>query len=66
MKKILRKVIGMAIIFGIAMIWVIQNYSSNISSMLTSSSLNVSNTKIEWGVKRGKDHVQPDLRKNKY
>ena len=66
MKKILRKVIGMAIIFGVATIWVIQNYSPNRSSMLASSNFTVSNTKIEWGVKRGENHAQPELRKNQY
>ncbi len=41
------------------------NIQENSNSMLTSGSV-VSSTKIGWGVKREKDHKQPDLRKNKY
>lgn len=34
---------------------------SNNSTLQTSGSLELSNTKIEWGIKRAKNHDQPDL-----
>lgn len=35
--------------------------NANKKTMQTSSSSLVSNKKIEWGIKRGKNHQQPDL-----
>lgn len=40
---------------------IFSNVSNNIESVQTSGRLELSNTKIEWGIKREKDHVQPDL-----
>ena len=34
---------------------------TNNKTLETSSGNTVSNKKIEWGIKRGKDHAQPDL-----
>ena len=34
---------------------------SNNNTIQTSGSLELSNTKIEWGIKRAKNHEQPDL-----
>lgn len=34
---------------------------TNNETVETSSGTTVSNKKIEWGIKRGKDHAQPDL-----
>lgn len=36
-------------------------FKSNDSSVQTSGSLELSNRKIEWGIKRGDNHDQPDL-----
>ena len=42
------------------------NYEKNKATVLTSGNLELSRSKIEWGIKREKDHKQPDLgKKNK-
>ena len=39
----------------------IAKIDSNNNTIQTSGSLELSNTKIEWGIKRAKNHEQPDL-----
>ena len=39
------------------------NISNNIATIQTSGDLELSNTKIEWGIKRGNNNEQPDLGK---
>jgi len=50
----------LALFFMIMSIFYADN-SKNTVSVQTSGSLELSNTKIEWGIKRGKNHEQPDL-----
>lgn len=67
LKKILKKVSGLILVLVAITIFGIYSYNiqENSNSMLTSGSV-VSATKIGWGVKREKDHKQPDLRQDKY
>ena len=52
---------GILAIFLLLWSVIFSNLSNNIESVQTSGRLELSNTKIEWGIKREKDHVQPDL-----
>lgn len=65
MRRIIRKLSGLILVFVAISILAIYSYDKEEDSILTSSST-LSNAKIGWGVKREKDHRQPDLRKDKY
>ena len=58
MTRIIKKLSGLVFILMLMTVWAI--YSYNDTSILTSASSN-SNKKINWGIKRGKNHEQPDL-----
>ena len=51
------------IIGSIAIILIISIFYSDNNTIQTSSTINLSNTKIEWGIKRSDNHMQPDLGK---
>ena len=58
MTRIINKLSGLVFILMLITVWAI--YSYNDTSILTSVS-SISNKKINWGIKRGKNHEQPDL-----
>lgn len=58
MTRIIKKLSGLVFILMLITVWAI--YSYNDTSILTSAS-SISNKKINWGIKRGKNHEQPDL-----
>lgn len=58
MTRIIKKLSGLVFILMLITVWAI--YSYNDTSILTSVS-SISNKKINWGIKRGKNHEQPDL-----
>lgn len=58
MTRIIKKLSRLVFILMLITVWAI--YSYNDTSILTSVS-SISNKKINWGIKRGKNHEQPDL-----
>ncbi len=62
MKSIIKKLSSLALILLAILIFGVYSYEMDNSSVLTSSEM-LSNTKIGWGVKRAKDHTQPELGK---
>lgn len=58
MTRIIKKLSGLVFILMLITVWAI--YSYNDTSILTSAN-SISNKKINWGIKRGKNHEQPDL-----
>ena len=62
LKKIIKDISGIILVLVAAIIWLYYNQDTNSASVFANSNI-VSGTKIEWGVKREKDHKQPDLGK---
>ena len=60
-KKIIISILSLILLFGISVL-LTQNIKEK-SSVQTGTSVSLSNSKIEWGIKREKDHKQPDLGK---
>ena len=60
MKKIIKKVSGLALVLAAITVWGFYSYEN--PTMQTSSST-ISNQKIGWGIKRNDNHEQPDLGK---
>ena len=60
MKKILKKLSGLALVLAAIFVWAFYSYRSE--SILTSADA-LSNQKIGWGIKRAENHEQPDLGK---
>lgn len=60
MRKIMKKISGLVLVFVLIAIWAIYSYDG-ISIQATSSV--ISNQKIGWGIKRADNHMQPDLGK---
>ena len=58
MKKIIKKISGLALVFVVFFIWAFYSYQNE--SIMTSSDV-LSNQKIGWGIKRADNHEQPDL-----
>jgi len=58
MKKIIKKISGLALVFVVIFIWAFYSYQNE--SIMTSSDV-LSNQKIGWGIKRADNHEQPDL-----
>ena len=58
-----KKILG--IIWGVVLICVLvfslAQFSEKQQTIETSSTSSLSNKKIEWGIKRGKNHEQPDV-----
>ena len=58
-----KKILG--IIWGVVLICVlvfsIAQFSEKQQTLQTSSTSSLSNKKIEWGIRRGKNHEQPDV-----
>ena len=52
---------GILVLFLMMSSVILSNYNSSKEIIQTSGSLELSNTKIEWGIKREKNHEQPDL-----
>ena len=63
-KGIIKKISGILLILVAITIWIIHTYQIENISIQTNSGI-LSGTKIGWGIKRAKDHEQPDVRKNK-
>ena len=62
--KIITSICAVMVLFLVGMH--ITNYKNSKETIQTNGSVNLSNNKIEWGIKREKDHKQPDLgKKNK-
>lgn len=62
--KIITSIFIVIILFLVS-IFISKNEKQNIAIQVDSN-VNLSNTKIEWGIKRGKEHKQPELgKKNK-
>lgn len=61
-KRIIKKISGILLILVAITIWIIHTYEIENPSMQTSSGV-LSGTKIGWGIKRAKDHAQPDVGK---
>ena len=61
MKKILKKISGLAFVLVAIFVWGLFSYNND--SIQTSSSA-ISNQKIGWGIKRNKNHEQPDVGSN--
>ena len=60
--KITLSMLGIAILMAVSICMI--NWDNNKSKVVqTSSSAELSNKKIEWGIKRGDNHEQPDLGK---
>ena len=62
MKKIIKNISGIILVLVATLIWIFYNNEMNSKSILTNSSI-ISGTKIEWGVKRADNNMQPDLGK---
>lgn len=60
MKKILKKISGLALVLAAIFVWAFYSYQNE--SILTSADV-LSNQKIGWGIKRVENHEQPDLGK---
>ena len=60
MQRILKKLSSLVLVLMIIFVWTIYTYDE--SAILTNAE-SVSNKQINWGIKRGKDHAQPDLGK---
>ena len=60
MKKIIKSIAGIALVFALIFIWEYYGYKDE--SIMTSSDI-LSNQKIGWGIKRAENHEQPDLGK---
>lgn len=58
MKKVLKKISGLALVIAAIFIWAFYSYQNE--SVITSSDI-LSNQKIGWGIKRAQNHEQPDL-----
>ena len=58
MTRIIKKLSGLVFILMLITVWAI--YSYNDTSILTSAK-SIRNKEINWGIKRGKNHEQPDL-----
>ncbi len=74
MKKIIRKISGLIFVLAIITVWAYYSYDDKsyvanantmpeniVSNITVSQNLNLSNQKIEWGIKRNDNHMQPDL-----
>ncbi len=59
--RIFMKISGIIIVLMIAIVWAKYSTVDVSDSILANAGL-LSRTKINWGVKRGKNHEQPDLR----
>ena len=60
--KITLSILGIVILMAVSICMI--NWDNNKSKVVqTSSSAELSNKKIEWGIKRGNNHEQPDLGK---
>lgn len=55
------KIYGMLAIFFTIMCIFLANIQTDNRIINTNAELNLSNSKIEWGIKRGNNHEQPDL-----
>lgn len=63
MKKVLKKLGGILLVFVAILVWAVYSYEQDSAHILTSSNV-VSGAKIGWGVKRAENHERPDLRKD--
>ena len=63
MKKYLKTIVIFLIVIFLSyfIICIVKRHINK--TIQTSSNIDVSNTKIEWGIQRGKDHAQPNLGK---
>ena len=61
--QIFIKISGIILVLVIAVIWARYGEIDVSDSILANAGL-LSRTKINWGIKREKDHKQPDLRQN--
>ena len=62
-ETLIKIIVVVSLLFFILFVIFVAGISSNFQTVVTNSNSTLSTKKIEWGIKRGKNHEQPDLGK---